>query len=173
MKSVIIYNSQTGFTERYANWIAKELACEAIPFKEAKKQNFDQYDTIIFGSWCMAGSICEIAWFRKLMDQDKSKKYVVFAVGASPIENPEVEVALSKIVLDEHKDICRAFYCPGGLNYGKMKFVSRNLMKMFAKMVANKKDKTDVEKGMAEMIGKDYDISDPKYIEPLVEYLRG
>ena len=46
-------------------------------------------------------------------------------------------------------------------------------MKMFAKMMAKKKDKTEEEKGMAEMIGKSYDISDRKYIQPMVECLKG
>ena len=47
------------------------------------------------------------------------------------------------------------------------------MMKMFAKMMANKKDKTEEEKGMAEMIGKSYDISDRKYILPIAEYIKG
>ena len=46
------------------------------------------------------------------------------------------------------------------------------MMKMFAKMV-EKKDKTPEEKGMAEIIGKSYDISDRKYIVPIVECLKG
>ena len=46
------------------------------------------------------------------------------------------------------------------------------IQKAFAKMMEGKKDKTEDEKIMAEMIGKSYDISDRKYIEPMVEYLK-
>lgn|GEM_PF-3272934 len=36
-----------------------------------------------------------------------------------------------------------------------------------------KKDQTEEEKIMAEMIATSYDISDIKYIDPIVEYLAG
>ena len=29
MKKIVVYESGTGFTERYAKWIAEELACDA------------------------------------------------------------------------------------------------------------------------------------------------
>ena len=44
-------------------------------------------------------------------------------------------------------------------------------MKMFVSALKKKKDATDDEKKMAEMISSTYDISDIKYIEPIVSYL--
>ena len=45
-------------------------------------------------------------------------------------------------------------------------------MKIFARMVAKKKDKTEAEAQMAKMIGQSYDISDRRYIEPVVRFIR-
>ena len=35
MKSIVIYNSQTGFTKKYAEWISEATGCEAVEFKHA------------------------------------------------------------------------------------------------------------------------------------------
>ena len=172
MKTAIIYVSQTGFTKQYAEWLAEEVNGECMPFAEAEKKDFSGYEAIVFGSWCHAGMIRKLGWFKKMMPQWKDKKKVVFAVGASPNVNPDVEGALRMNFKDEEWEQISVFYCQGGLRYESMKPVSRLMMKMFAKMVEGKKDKTPEEKGMAEMIGRSYDISDRKYILPIAEYLK-
>jgi hypothetical protein len=48
---------------------------------------------------------------------------------------------------------------------------SRMVLKMFVGALKKKKDATEDEKRMAEMISSSYDISDIKYIEPIVEYI--
>lgn len=40
MRTLVIYNSQTGFTRRYAEWIVEELKCDIMPFAEAKRLDF-------------------------------------------------------------------------------------------------------------------------------------
>ena len=40
-------------------------------------------------------------------------------------------------------------------------------------MVQKKKDATEQERQMGEMISRSYDISDRKFVQPIVEYLRG
>ena len=46
------------------------------------------------------------------------------------------------------------------------------MMKLFQKMAGAKKDKTAADLEMLEMISHSYDISDKKYIEPIVKLLR-
>ena len=45
------------------------------------------------------------------------------------------------------------------------------MMKMFIKMLKSKKNKTEEEEIMIKMISGSYDISDKKYIEPIIEYI--
>ena len=45
------------------------------------------------------------------------------------------------------------------------------LMKMFVTALKNKKNATEKERFMAEKMASSYDISDIKYIEPIVSYL--
>ena len=63
----------------------------------------------------------------------------------------------------------KAFYCQGGFDYDKMKGPSRLAMKMFTS--ALKKQKDEKSKQVAERISSSYDISDVKFIEPIVAYL--
>lgn len=173
MRIAIIYVSQTGFTKQYAEWLAEEVNGECMPFAEAEKMDFSEYDAIVFGSWCFAGTIKKLDWFKGNLTQWSDKKKIVYAVGASPAENPELQGALEKIFTGEEWNQVSVCYCPGGLRYENMKMGSKVMMKMFTKMMASKKDKTEEEKVMAEMIGKSYDISDRKYILPMVEFLKG
>lgn len=46
------------------------------------------------------------------------------------------------------------------------------MMKMFIKSLQAKKDKTEEEKEMIKMISSSYDISDKKYIEPILQCLK-
>lgn len=64
------------------------------------------------------------------------------------------------------------FYCPGGLNYGKMSALTKLMMKMFVKMIKAKKDKSAIEEEMARVMASSYDIADKKYIEPIFKCLR-
>ena len=169
---VVIYNSQTGFTRKYAQWISEALECECVEFSEANKMNFEQYGRIIFGGWACAGSVSKLKWFKSNMKKWKDKKLAVFCVGGSPIENPEVEVALKNCLSEEEHKRAKIFYCPGGFNYEKMSATSKMMMKMFIGTLKSKKDKTEEDKIMIEMISKSYDISDRKYIAPIVEWAK-
>lgn len=169
---IVIYNSQTGFTKKYAQWISEALECECVELNEAGKLNFEQYDAIIFGSWACAGGISKIKWFKNNLKKWNDKKLAVYCVGGSPIENPEIEVTMKNWFTEEEHQKVKIFYCPGGFNYERMSGTSKLMMKMFISALKAKKDKTEAEKIQAEMISKSYDISDKKYIEPIVDWAK-
>lgn len=168
---IVIYNSQTGFTKKYAQWISEALECESVALSEVGKRNFEQYDAIIFGSWACAGGISKLKWFKNNLKKWNDKKLAVYCVGGSPIENPEVEVAMQKLFTEEEHQKVKTFYCPGGFNYERMSGTSKLMMKMFVSALKAKKHQTEAEKLQAEMMSKSYDISDKKYIEPIVDFI--
>lgn len=173
MRAIVIYNSQTGFTERYAGWIAKAAGAECVSLSGAKKKSLAEYEAIVFGSWACAGSISKIDWFKKNIDNWKGKKLIAFCVGASPAEAPEVEAAVRQNFSEAEQEKINLFYCPGGFNYEKMSVSSKLMMKMFIRMLSAKKDKTKEDEEMIRMISSSYDISDKKYIEPILRCLEG
>ena len=118
-----------------------------------------------------AGSISKIGWFKSNISRWADKKLITFCVGGSPIDNPEIETALKHIFNGSDQEKVKTFYCPGGFNYEKMSVTSKLMMKMFVKTLKAKKDKTEEEQVMIKMITSSYDISDKKYIEPIIKYL--
>ena len=172
MKTIVIYNSQTGFTKRYAEWIAEASDADCLELAAAKKKDLTAYEAIIFGGWACAGSISKLSWFKSNIDKWTDKKLIAFCVGASPIENPEIEPALKQNFTESELKKVSIFYCPGGFNYEKMSAPSKLAMKMFIKALKDKKDKTEKEQEMIKMISSSYDISDRKYIEPILECLK-
>lgn len=181
MKTIVIYHSQTGFTKQYAQWIAEATGADCLELSEAKKKNlsdknidangFAAYDAIVYGGWACAGSISKLGWFKSNIDNWRDKKLIAFCVGASPIDSPEIEPSLRQNFNESELKKVHVFYCPGGLNYEKMPVPSKIMMKLFAKTVQAKKDKTEAEQIMASMISSSYDISDRKYIEPILTCL--
>jgi len=171
MKTIVIYNSQTGFTKRYAQWIAEAAGADCLELSAAKRKSMDTYKAIVFGGWACAGSISKLSWFKGNIDKWQDKKLIAFCVGGSPIDNPEIEPALKQNFTESELEKVGVFYCPGGFNYEKMSVSSKLMMKMFIKMLKSKKDKTEAEQEMIKMISASYDISDRKYIEPILEYL--
>ena len=172
MKTIVIYNSQTGFTKRYAEWIAEATGADCLELSAAKKKDLAAYEAIIFGGWACAGTINKISWFKANIDRWADKKLIAFCVGASPIENPEIEIALKQNFNESEQKKVKTFYCPGGINYEKMSAPSKLMMKMFVKMMKAKKDKTEAEQIMVKMLSSSYDISDKKYIDPILQYLK-
>ena len=172
MKTIVIYNSQTGFTKRYAEWIAEATGADCLELSDAKKKDWAAYEAIIFGGWACAGTINKISWFKANIDRWADKKLIAFCVGASPIENPEIEIALKQNFNESEQKKVKTFYCPGGINYEKMSAPSKLMMKMFVKMMKAKKDKTEAEQIMVKMLSSSYDISDKKYIDPILQYLK-
>lgn len=176
MNTLIIYTSQTGFTKKYAGWLAEKMKGDLLDLKDAQKKDarfFDEYQAIVYGGWAMAGNLVKTKWFLDKAPAWKDKKLAMFCVGGSPDDNPDVEVLLHKALTDEQRNYIKVFYCQGGFNYEKMKAPSRLAMKMFASALKKKKDATESEKAMAQNISSSYDISDIKYIDPIVEYLGG
>lgn len=173
MKTVLVYSSKTGFTEKYARWIAEEIKCEIIPYKSFDKDVVAKNDVIIFGSRLHAGKMEHLTKVKEML-AGSEKSLVLFACGATPAAATEVlnEFWESNLTEQERADIPH-FYVQGGLDYDKMKFADRTLMKMFAKMLANKKDKTEQEAAMAKGITKSFDGTDKSCIMPIVECVKG
>lgn len=171
MKAIVVYCSKTGFTKRYAQWIAQELGCEAVPVE--KKMDLSGYDAVIFGSWLMAGSIQKAAWFKKQMNAVPGKKFV-FATGSMP-GNADAAIAqiFEKNFTASERQQLELFYFQGGLCYEKMGAVERFMMRMLCRMLKNKKNASPEDKAMLKLIEKDFDGTDRSAIAPLIRSVRG
>ena len=83
MKQIVIYKSRTGFTKKYAKWLAQSLNCECIPQEDVGGERLSDYDVIIFGSSFRAGNVEELKWYKETI-LPFEKTNVLFVTGAMP-----------------------------------------------------------------------------------------
>ena len=177
-KILVCYKSVTGFTKKYAEMIAEELDCTLMDFKEVTVETVSQYDTVVYGGRCYAGTIDGLKKVKGLIAKCNVKNFVVFAVGATPniAEETIQEAWRRNLTCDELHSIPH-FYMQGGLCYEKMPLHEKLMMKAFASVMKSKiksnKDKTEDDQEFIRMISSSYDISEKEYIEPLVSFLKG
>lgn len=66
MKTIIIYESGTGFTEQYAKWISEALDCECKKLKKVSPSELKEFDRIVFGGWIIGGGIMGLEKMRSI-----------------------------------------------------------------------------------------------------------
>lgn len=164
MKLIVVYQSSTGFTKQYAEWIAQALNVEVISNKDSAKINVADYDAVIFGGWIMGNTIMGL----DKLKQRNPKKLIVFACGSSEMSEETVNTILE---LNKLGDV-PFFYMPGGFKFDQLNFFVRFMLKKMKKSVAKKENKTEQDRYMEKVLGTNFDISDRKYIEPLVAYYK-
>lgn len=164
MNSIVIYQSSTGFTKQYAKWIAEELNCRAISIKEMTEGDITGSDTVIFGGWIM-GNV--IVGYDKIKDKG-IQNLIVFAVGASLDSDKMRET----IIKENHLGELPFFYLPGGMQFDKLNFFVRFMLKQIKKSIAKKAEKSEQDSYMERVLGTNFDISDRKYIQQLIAFVR-
>jgi menaquinone-dependent protoporphyrinogen IX oxidase len=90
-KKVVVYKSKTGFTEKYAHWIADDLHCDAISLEKFSISDIARYDIVIFGGGIHAGKINGIKFINNNLPLLAGKRILVFATGATAPIPEEIE----------------------------------------------------------------------------------
>lgn len=125
MKILITYQSKTGFTKKYAEWISKEIEGELKEIKKINNEHISNYDLIIHGGWIMGGMVNGLNKIRSL----NPKKLIVFGVGYTSKDDVDMK---QLIEINKLGDI-PFFYYEGGMNPEKMGFVGRIMVKLVTK----------------------------------------
>lgn len=165
MKSIVIYHTKTGFTERYARWLAEALDCECVPVECAGRLNLADYDLVLFGSWVRAGSIRKLGWLKRRISQ--AKHVGVFAVGAMPLRDGDRQ----RLSTPGRADV-PIFCLRGGLDYDRMSGVDRALMGLLRRALNGRKNRTQEEQAMLEVMSHSFDATDRGAIDAIVTWAR-
>ena len=81
---LVTYKSVTGFTKQYAKWIAEELDCTMMEWKDVSAKTMSEYDTVIFGGRFHAGFVDGLKKAKEIFTESTAAKLIVFATGATP-----------------------------------------------------------------------------------------
>ena len=121
MKSIVVYESRYGSTERYAKWIGEELNCKVSKIKGLKDISKN---------------------YQKL----KNKNLIIYYVGLSII-NDEMQREIRKNNFQDMDNI-KDFYMRGAFNYENLNIIHKVMMSMFKFILKKQKDMDENTKGM-------------------------
>lgn len=116
-QTLVLYKSLSGFTKKYAQWIAEELHADLYDAEVFDPTKFASYQVIVFGGSLHAVGINGVAIIKNNLHQLADKKVIVFAVGASPPRENVLEEVKNKNFTFEQQQKIRFFYLRGGFDY--------------------------------------------------------
>jgi len=168
---VIIYQSRTGFTEKYARWIGEELGSESFPLCNVNLVHLDEYDLIIFGGGVRAGKIDGIKFVDKTRRQYPEKKMVIFATGAAPQADAAAIERVRGLNVPKNSGI-PFFYLQSGFNFKMMHGMDKIIMSIAKAMLSRVKDQNGTAGETLAAMKNSYDHSSREFIEPLTSYVK-
>lgn len=174
---LVIYDSQYGFTEKYARWIGEECQCPCIRRKDVKPEQLSKYEKILYGGGLYAGKISGLKWFRKQLPALSGKKVAIFTCGLADPSDPEntarIQKEISKNFSAEQMKSLSTFQLRGGIDYGRLSFVHKCMLEMMYRIMKKKSVESPKEEDQAflETYGKAVDYTSKAAIQPLVEWM--
>lgn len=174
MKAVVLYRSKTGFTKKYAEWIAEDLSVEAHNLDDVKDLNelLQGIDTLIFGGGLYAIGINGLK--KLLTDQGMRdiKNVFVFCTGLS-LDSDDVqrEIYENNIKGVEKLNV-KLYYYRGGFDFSKLNLMDQLLMRLLKIKIELKKKKSPLasdELGMLAVFHRQVDFTDRRLVRKLVQ----
>lgn len=160
MAKYIVYTSNTGYTRRYAELLAERLSIPAVEVKEAKG-SLPKKAEVIYMGWIRAGGL---VGYGKVKRRYNIRAIVGVCLGAS---GSQVDGLVRRC---RPKEGVPVFTVQGGMDRDKLTGINKSMIEMLIKMLRAKKDKTDDERRMLEMIENGGDFLNPDNLAPIIEH---
>ena len=172
MKTIVVYKSISGFTQKYAEWIAEELEADLFRIEKIDIDLLLKYDLIIYGGSLHAVGISGVKIIKNNLSKLRNKNIIIFTTGASlPNESIVSEVKDSNFSVEEQKQI-QFYYFRGGFDFNKLNLINKILMTLLKWKIKLKRDKAPDEKGMLAAYSRPMDFTKKENIKGLLEFVR-
>jgi menaquinone-dependent protoporphyrinogen IX oxidase len=171
-KTLVLYASNYGSTQQYAEWIADRLNAEIYSVSTIKSLDLNTYDTIIFGGGLYAVGILGIKSLKPYVNLLKDKTVIVFAVGLSH-ESDTVMNHIKTNNLDKYKiPYTQFFYLRGAFDYDKLSIKHKIMMRALVSKVKKKDGKLNAEEqGILDCMTTPIDALSIEQITPVLKAL--
>lgn len=157
---VIVYESKTGFTKKYADMLAVKTQLKVFPVKELSKVKQDE--EIIFLGWMKVG---------KIQGLEKLRRYSIKAIcgsGTGRTAEPDTETVIARNKIEG----VPFFYLRGGCFPLKdLKGMDKIMLSMFVKMLKNRKEKDEKLEEAIAIIENGFDGVKEENLKPVLQWL--
>jgi len=158
---VIVYESKTGFTRRYADMLSEKTGIKAFSVKDISR--IDKYEEIIFLGWMKVGRIQGLNKLREY-----NVKFVC-ATGTARTAEPDTETVMAR----NHIENIPFFYLRGGcLPLKELRGLDRIMLSMFVWMLKHRKDKDEETIEAIDHIENGFHGVKEENLEPVLEWLK-
>ena len=173
MNRIIVYGSHYGTTRQYAEELSRRTNIKVISFKKINQQ-INDYDNIIYLGGLYAGGVLGMSKTLKKLNNISSKKIIIATVGLS---DPTDEVNKNNIrnniknqIPKEVLEKAKIFHLRGGIDYSKLNFAHKTMMKLLYNAVKNlpEEKQTAEDRAMIETYNKKVDFIDFSDLDKII-----
>ena len=158
---VVVYTSNTGFSFKYEEMLAKKLNTNCISLKEALKK-LDKNSEIIYVSWLMAS---------KIKGYKKANKYfniiATAAVGLCATGTATEETKKANGIIKDN-----LFTLQGGIKHNELKGIYKSMISFLIKMLKKQENKNPEAKAMLKVVSVDGDYVKEENLNAILKYLK-
>ena len=174
VKTLILYNTVSGYTQRYAEMLKERLSEDAVtlmPLKQFKPKALDPFDRVVFMSRVTNDTISGFKTEVKHAELFAEKYACIVAVGmAKPtaaqyrvIENANIPYKLKGIPL---------FVVRGGFDAQKLKGGDKLIIKMTVSRLMKAQSRSPEEMAMLNFLNAKTDKVNSQNLQPVEQYLK-
>ena len=173
MSNIIIYGSHYGTTKQYAEELSKRTNIKAISFKKFNQQ-INDYDNIIYLGALYAGGVLGMSKTLKKLNNISNKKILIATVGLSDptdeVNKNNIRNNIKKQIPKEVLEKAKIFHLRGGIDYSKLNFAHKTMMKLLYNAVKNlpEEKQTAEDRAMIETYNKKVDFIDFSSLDKIV-----
>lgn len=167
MKTLVLYESHTGYTRRYAQWISEALGADILPLKEATSALLRDADLVIFGGSIRGSIISGQDRMKKLAKKTGGKAVFYFGVGLRP-DSPRTRSLLRRNNFGSESTV-PLFYFRGGLDRDSLASGDRTMLTIYQAMLKRRRSIHPEDAELLQIMRCPGDYSGKEQIRPLLE----
>ena len=174
MNTLIIYGSQYGTTKRYAEKFAEMTHFPVVSYEDIK--TLTDYEQIIYFGGLYSGGIKGLK--NTVKKSTPNTKLIIATVGLADVCNKEninnIRNTIRKQVPEHLLKDSSVFHLRGGIDYSKLNFKHKTMMKMLYHSLKNKpfESLTQEDKALIETYNKKVDFVDYDSLKQIINAVR-
>ncbi len=168
----LVYHSESGFTERCAEWLAEDLDVNCVRFdKSMSVEAREPGDVLVIGAPVHGGKMARSRDIERLVGRAGRARAVCFATGAAEPADGLAERLARASFRNPERIAMR--YLPGGFDEERLGQGSRALIKALRLMLAHRRDLTAEQQLLLERTAARADFTSRELVRELAGEIRG
>ncbi len=176
MEDIIVYGSQYGSTRRYAEKLSEQVGIPAVSYQNAPE--LSNRKTIVYLGGLYAGGVLGLAKTLRSFSLQDGQKLLLVTVGLADPNEPEnqdnIRTSLQRQLPAELFDRAKVFHLRGGIDYQKLSFGHRTMMKLLYQSLRRTplEKQTAENRALIETYGKQVDFINFGALEPIIHEIQ-